>query len=278
MRKSAATTSEAEQLISALRSVKPATLKFDPANARVHPDDNIEALKVSLERFGQPEPLIVQQSTMQVVAGNGRLTAMLALGWPRCQVRLVDWDDAKCREYSLTANRTGELSTWNLELLETQLEALKGMGVSLDNMGFNQDALDDLFAGNRGDADETTEDDVPDVPEKATTQPGDLWELGEHLLYCGDSRQAGELQAVMGRARADAVVTDPPYGVSYVGKTADALTIKNDWSEGLRQLLQDALTAAKGVCREGAAWYVAAPAGPQFLEFAQVLSDLEIWR
>jgi DNA modification methylase len=162
--------------------------------------------------------------------------------------------------------------------VEIQLRAFKGAGVNLDNMGFDADALDDLFAGNRGDAWETTEDDVPDAPEKATTQPGDLWELGDRLLYCGDSRQAGELQAVMGRARANAVVTDPPYGVSYVGRTADALTIKNDGSEGLRQLLQDALTAAKGVCREGAAWYVAAPAGPQFLEFAQVLSDLEMWR
>jgi hypothetical protein len=158
-------------------------------------------------------------------------------------------------------------------LVETQ--ASKDTGVSLDNMGFDKDALDDLVAGNRGDADETEEDEVPDVPTSATTRPGDIWCLGDHRLLCGDSWDVEQVRRLLEGVQADAVTTDPPYGVSYVARTEAALTIKNDDAAELRPLLYAALGAAKTVCRPGAVWCVVAPSAPRDLDFAQVLSDLE---
>ncbi len=76
----------------------------------------------------------------------------------------------------------------------------------------------------------------------------------------------------------DLVVMDPPYGVDYVGKTDDALTIQNDGADDLRTLLRITFNAIIRVTKPGAAWYVTAPAGPQFLDFAIVLTELEVWR
>lgn len=254
-----------------------ADLNEDPENARLHPEDNIAALVKILTRSGQPEALVVQKSRLRVIAGNGRLRAMKALRWTHCWVNLKNWTDQEAREYSIAANRTSELSTWDTELLEKQLNEMPE-SLDLADLGFDQDAIDDLFDGNRGDAEDVDEDDVPEPPKTPKTKPGDLYILGRHRLVCGDSRMESSLLLALDGEAADAVVTDPPYGVSYVGKTAEALTIKNDGSEGLRELLGQSLPAAAKVCRTGATWFVCAPAGPQFKDFAEVLSFLEIWR
>lgn len=252
-------------------------LNFDPQNARVHPDDNMAAIKGSLTRFGQTQALLVQRSTGMVIAGNGRLAAMRELGWESCSVSYRDWSDAEARAYSVVDNRTGELAIWDLERLETQVEAMRPE-FDLDGLGFDESALDDLFGEDRGDADDVDQDDVPDVPATPTTKLGDVWQLGPHLLLCGDSTDEAQVARVIDAGSADAVLTDPPYGVDYVGKNSKAMTIHNDGRETLRPLLAASLALAKRATRPGAVWYVAAPSGPQFLDFAVVLTDLEIWR
>lgn len=259
------------------------TLNFDPDNARLHPEDNLDALRKSLEAFGQPEPLVVQKATGIVIAGNGRLMAMQSLGWDEVEIREVDWNDTKARAYSVAANRTGELSTWDTEKLEAQLDDLR-VDYDLDGLGFDQASMDDLFDAHRGDG-EVVEDEVPEPPETPITQVGDLWILGQHLLLCGDSRKAEDVERLFAGAKADAVITDPPYGVSYVSNYKDAAKTKaharpihNDGDEGLKALLEASLGEARRQCRDGATWFIAAPAGPQFLAFALVLTDLEIWR
>jgi site-specific DNA-methyltransferase (adenine-specific) len=101
-----------------------------------------------------------------------------------------------------------------------------------------------------------------------------------HALLCGDATQPAALTALMDSQKADMVWTDPPYGVAYVGKTKDALTIDNDALDeaGLEVLLRSSLVNALAATREGGAWYVAAPAGPLFHIFAAVLRDLGVWR
>jgi DNA modification methylase len=125
---------------------------------------------------------------------------------------------------------------------------------------------------------EVTEDDVPEPPVDPITKPGDLWILGRHRVLCGDSTKAEDVARLMGGEKADAVITDPPYGVSYVGKTKDALPVHNDGRGTLLPLLQSALGLAHELSLLGSPWYVAAPPGPQFYDFATVLRDLEIWR
>lgn len=99
-----------------------------------------------------------------------------------------------------------------------------------------------------------------------------------HRVLCGDSTKPDDVARLMNGRLADAFVSDPPYGVGYVGKTAAELPVHNDGSAGLADLLGSALPLASNFCKPGACWYVAAPAGPQFFEFAKVLLQLEIWR
>ncbi|MEM7517346.1 MAG: site-specific DNA-methyltransferase, partial [Planctomycetota bacterium] len=118
-------------------------------------------------------------------------------------------------------------------------------------------------------------------PEDPTTQVGDVWLLGEHhRLICGDSTDPAVLAELMQGERASLVWTDPPYGVSYIGGTKDEMTIENDDLDlaDLESLLEGAFGSAADACEPGAVWYVAAPAGPNFLPFAKRLSELGIWR
>ncbi len=104
--------------------------------------------------------------------------------------------------------------------------------------------------------------------------------LGWHKLVCGSATVESSFTALLDGERIDLVWTDPPYGVSYEGGTEDALTIQNDDLQGaeLESFLRDAFRGVVAATKPGAAWYVAAPAGPNFLPFAQVLSDLGVWR
>src|SRR3954454_6984340 len=95
----------------------------------------------------------------------------------------------------------------------------------------------------------------------------------KHRLLCGDSTKPEDVARLMDSEHANLLVSDPPYGVDYIGKTKDGLRIANDGRDGLQMLLAAALRNAFDSCKAGACWYVAAPAGPQFFEFAKVLLD-----
>ena len=99
-------------------------------------------------------------------------------------------------------------------------------------------------------------------------------------MLCGDATAADDVERVLAGDTADMVWTDPPYGVSYVGKTAEALTIDNDALQGqaLADLLEQAFANAFAACRPGGAWFVTAPGGPNFVIFGQVLMQFGIWR
>src|SRR5690606_6049487 len=104
----------------------------------------------------------------------------------------------------------------------------------------------------------TDPDAAPDVPEgDPVTRPGDVWQLGPHRVMCGSATVLADVQHVLDGEQATCVWTDPPYGVDYVGKTKDALTIANDGSAGLEQLLNDAFRVLVEVARPGAPVYVA---------------------
>jgi site-specific DNA-methyltransferase (adenine-specific) len=117
-------------------------------------------------------------------------------------------------------------------------------------------------------------------PAEPVTRHGDVWVLGDHRLVCGDSTVQGTWDALLGGAKVDMVWTDPPYGVAYVGKTADALTIENDAldEDGLRAFIGLLLDRTIAATRPGAAWYVAAPSRPLNLIFGQALHRLGVYR
>ena len=119
---------------------------------------------------------------------------------------------------------------------------------------------------------QTDVDDVPNKRGKARTEPGDIWHLGEHRVICGDSTDPATYAALLGDERPDAIWTDPPYGVEYVGGTKDKLRIQNDGAEGLPALLAGAFAAMRDVARPGAAVYVA-HADTERIAFETALRD-----
>jgi len=261
-----------------IEQVSISTLKPDPMNARRHDAKNLTAISNSLKRFGQRKPIVITGDGT-VVAGNGTLAAALQLGWTELACARVprNWTHEEIKAYALADNRTAELAEWDPSMLAEQLLELDAVGWDVSDLGF--EALEPPI-------DPDADDDSPlEFRDEPLTKLGDLYRMGDHLLICGDATHASTFQRLFqsdggGQIMADLVWTDPPYGVSYVGKTKDALTIQNDSlnPEEFLAFLKSAFENSKQVSKPGAVWYVAAPAGNLFLSFAIALSDLEIWR
>jgi len=198
----------------------------DPANARAHGDRNLDAIRGSLARFGQAEPLVVQKSSRRVIGGNGRLTAMKALGWESCDVVELDLDDLQATALGIALNRTGELAEWDLSALGKILESLQDQG-ALDGVGFSEKELGgilDLIISESESLDGINEDGAPGLPDAATTRTGDLWVLGDHRLLCGDSSSRADLERLLGGQRIQLVNSDPPYNVCVEPRSNNAIS------------------------------------------------------
>ena len=247
-------------------------LSLDPKNARKHSARNLEAIAASLLKFGQRKPLVVHCGV--VLAGNGTLEAARSLGWTEIEVSEVpqDWDMDTAKAYALADNRTAELAEWDESELAKQLLELVDHEWDIAELGFEMPQVIEV--------EPIDEDDVPEAPAEPKTKLGDVWQLGKHRLVCGDSTDVTVLDKLLGQEKADLVWTDPPYGVSYVGKTKDALTIENDTLNiaELEEFLRSAFNAIFTATKPGACWYVAAPSGNLFQAFSIPLSELEVWR
>ena len=237
-------------------------------NARRISDHDLQALRRSLREFGTVEPIVVNRRTGRIVGGHQRVKAAEAEGIEKLPVVHVDLDEAQERQLNLALNRIhGEFDP---EALSGVLAELKQLGADLELTGFSDEELTDLLGLVEEPKDGLTDPDS--VPEEVTprTQLGDLWLLdGGHRIFCGDATSANAVQTVMGEDRAVCLWTDPPYGVSYVGKTKKALQIQNDGAEGLQDLLAAAFERAKDALAPGAALYVSHPAGALGVVFGQ---------
>jgi len=243
-------------------------------NPRKISAERLEALKRSLEEdrdMLRARPLIALPDG-RVVCGNQRLRAAQELGWAAIPTVFVDLDDARARLWVLRDNNSyGE---WG-DTLPAFLAELATEGVELELTGFSPQDLDRLIR-------EATRvprdpDETPPAPATPKSRPGELYELGPHRLVCGDSRDPNTLAKLMGDEQAAAIWSDPPYGVRYVGRTRDRLTIENDEPEGLAELLKAVFAAVGSHVEPGGAFYLAAPAGPLGTVFRQQL-DQAGWR
>lgn len=185
----------------------------DPENVRQHDAKNLDAIKRSLDTFGQRKPIVVakaQGGGLVVIAGNGTLEAAKALGWTEIAVAHIpnDWDADKARAYAIADNRTAELANWNDVALASALVDLDAVGWDLADLGF--EPVEPPI-------DPETQDIIPDPPVDPLTQVGDVWTLGRHRLVCGDATDPATYDRLLQGTLADLIVTDPPYGVSYTG-------------------------------------------------------------
>lgn len=186
-----------------------ATLVSDPSNARKHSNQNIDAIKGSLAKFGQQKPIVVGEKNI-VIAGNGTLEAAKSLGWDTIDIYRTPLKGAEAMAFALADNKTAELAEWDDENLTAQLSALFDDGWDMEDLGF--DVSDLGQGGNEG---LTDPDDVPEVEENIhKVERGQIWQLGDHRVMCGDSTDKGDVDKLMGGGKPNIMLTDPPYGVS----------------------------------------------------------------
>ena len=260
----------------------------DPANVRKHSQRNIEAIAASLRASGQQTPIVIDRRNI-VIKGNGTLAAAKLLGWNEIQVVRTELTGVGLTAYAIADNRTAELAEWDDLALVQILNELKNEDYDIELTGFSESDFQIMMkeiGDNLINNTDIVEDDVPDVPEEQViTKPGDVWILGKHRLLCGDSSILENVEKLFGNNRADMLLTDPPYGVSYVGKTEEALEIENDKLDesALNKLLVNVFNNAQKICREGAYWYGTGPSGPIHLIFAEdwkrrgILRQVMVW-
>jgi DNA modification methylase len=212
-----------------LLAVPCSALVLDPANARRHPEPNLEAIKASLRTYGQRKPIVVNRRTGRIEAGNGTLQAALALGWSYLAVVYVDDDPMTAAGFSIADNRTAELAEWDREALDKLLSEIKTNDPVLDQM------LADLGRSlGKVSPGQTDPDEIPEPPDEPITCPGDLWVLGDHRLLCGDAAKAEDVDRLLGGAVIDLVNTDPPYNVQVEPRSNNAIAAGLSSFEGTK--------------------------------------------
>lgn len=244
-------------------------------NPKAPTAEEIDGVVASIERFGFGAPIVARAANHEIIAGHTRWRAALKAGLAEVPVRLLDLNEHDAHLLALADNELG--ADWEPQQLLAMLEQLKAEERLL--VGWSDEAFAKLRRDSAGRLE--GEDSGPgELPTTPVSKPGERYELGPHVLVCGDSRDAAVWELLLGGERVDLVWTDPPYGVAYVGKTKAALTIQNDKLDPakLREFLDAAFGAALACCAPGAAWYVAAPAGPLFGVFGNALSAIDVWR
>ena len=229
-------------------------------NPRKHAAD-LQPLVRSIEHFGWTNPILVQEKTNRVIAGHGRLEAARQAGLSEVPAIFLDMNDDDASAYTVADNKLAELSEWDEVALGSVLADLQGNHYDMTLMGFSDDEINQILTRESEALERTTLDDIPDLPKKTSTREGHMWELGDNRLLCGDSTNRETVAKAMNASVADLVFTDPPYGVAYVGKTKNALTIENDnlGQDGTMDLVTDAARAWP--LKPGGAFYVCGPAG-----------------
>ena len=193
-------------------------LQPDPRAPRRHKRSQIKALGKSILAFGFNVPVLIDGDN-RIIAGHARITAANEVALTTVPaIRLEHLDDAAVRAFMVADNRLSELSDWDDQLLGTILQDLRLMDLSFDieATGFAVAEIDLRIEGLEDAPDEDAADVVP-PSRPALVQPGDLWQLGNHRLICGDALDPHSWEALLDDERAALVVTDAPYNVKIDG-------------------------------------------------------------
>lgn len=207
-------------------------------------DGAVEAVAESIKQCGYIAPIIVDEENV-ILAGHTRLKALKRLGYKKVPVVIKEGlSEEQKRKYRLLDNKTNELAEWDFDLLGDELEGLDFGDLELD-WGISAEE-------EKG---EIIEDVPPEVDESSApvSNLGDMWMLGSHRLMCGDSTNTSDVDKLMNGEKADLFVTDPPYNVSYEGKTKDRLKIQNDdmCDSDFQSFLRSAFENANSALRAG---------------------------
>jgi len=247
-----------------MQKAKISDIKVNPNNPRLIKDDKFKKLVQSIKDF--PEMLdirpIVVNKDMIILGGNMRYKACKEAGLKEVPIIITNLTEEQQREFLIKDNTSGGEWDWNMIANEWDVEQLAewGLDVPLD-FETELEAEEDDF-------------EVPEGGIETDIVLGDLFEIGEHRLLCGDSTQTDTFQKLMQGEMADMCVTDPPYNVAYEGKTKDALTIENDamGNDDFYKFLYDFYSALTTAVKKGGAIYVW-HASSEIINFGKAMVD-----
>ena len=200
-------------------------------NARTHSDEQVKQIQTSIREFGFINPVLAD-SEHNIIAGHGRVMAAKAEGMDTVPCIIIDHlSEAQQKAYMLADNKLALNAGWDLELLKIELEDLKASDFNIELTGFDFDEVADIC----GIEAELHEDEYEIiVPEQPKAKRGDLYQLGNHRLLCGDATSAEDAVLLMGDTKASLIWTDPPWNVDYGGSN------NPKWKNG-RQIMNDCM-------------------------------------
>ena len=233
---------------------KPADLIPYEKNAKIHDEKQIKNLVTSLKRFGWQQDCVVTSDNVLVI-GHGRRMDAMRIG---CEIpvhvidkKAEDLTDEDIRELRIADNQTNAETGFDFELLAQDLDGLDFDGFDFDfNMPEEEEEV------------EIVEVDAPEPPEEPKSKVGDIYQIGDHRLICGDATDVNVISALMDGKKADLVVTDPPYNMAYEGagntRDRESKRIMNDNmpENEFEQFLQDVYTSYYIAMDDGASIYV----------------------
>ena len=216
-------------------------------NPRKIPQEAVDAVKESYRQCGVIDPIEIDENNV-ILSGHTRRLAAMELGIQEVDaLRVSGLTEAQKRKYRILANKTSEKSGWDYDLLAEEIDDL-----DFGDFDFSWDLPDD-----DENQPEAHEDDYEGrLPENAKTKPGEIYQLGQHRLMCGSSTDPEQVKLLVGSDLVDLLLTDPPYGVDYVGGTGMMIENDNLAGDEFLQFLRDAFSAADQVMKPGAAFYI----------------------
>lgn len=190
-------------------------------NPRIN-DQAVDAVAASLREFGFRQPIVVDSGGV-IIVGHTRWKAAKKLGLAKVPVHVAkDLTAEQIKAYRIADNQTASIAEWDYELLPIELKDLQTVDYDLDLLGFDAEKLALLLDGDLAEG-LTDPDQVPEPPDEATTQRGDIWVLGDHRLMCGDSGSEADLDRLLDGAKMDLLACDPPYNVRVEPRSSTAI-------------------------------------------------------
>jgi DNA modification methylase len=221
-------------------------------NSRTHSAEQVDQIAASIKEFGFLNPIITDGEN-GIVAGHGRVMAAKKLGLKELPcIDASHLTETQRRAYIIADNKIAINSDWDTEMLRVEFDELKEADFDLELTGFSLDEIealtpDELVEGL------TDEDEVPDAPETTVTVLGDVWQLGDHRVMCGDSTMIDDIEKLTGGEKAQLLHADPPYGM---GKASDGVANDNIYGEELDKFQMDWWSAFRTSLADNASAYI----------------------
>nr|DAQ38523.1 MAG TPA: adenine specific DNA methyltransferase [Caudoviricetes sp.] len=221
-------------------------IKMYENNAKLHPREQIEQIKKSILEFGNNDPIAVDEHNV-IIEGHGRFVALKELDYDEVEIiRLSHMTDEQKRAYILAHNKLTMNSGFDMEVLELELEGITN--IDMEDFGFDFEEIEVMGE----DIEEVEQDEYDEELRETNIKPGDIFQLGEHRLSCGDSTDATHIQKLLDGVKVDTVYTDPPYGMK---KEKDGVQNDNLNYDDLLEFNKKWVPITFDAMREVGSWY-----------------------